>query len=332
MQNRGLRILLMGAFLLPAMTGRADTLYLKSGTVVSGDVLREKAGELVVDLGFQVVSVPRDQIDRREKSGFRKKTEAQPEDDFYRTSTRLFPATVKDNVERYGGGVVLVSTPNGLGSGFIVNAEGFVVTNFHVIQGEQDVAVTLFQKRGKMFERRKIEDVRIIAVNPFLDLALVQFDVPDDIAPVPLYLGRADEIRTGQPVFAVGNPLGLERSVSEGIISTSKRNFGGILYLQTTAPINPGNSGGPLFNLKGEVIGVTNMKAGLLSEGLSFAIPVNYLKEFLRNRDAFAFDKHNPASGFHYLRPPEKPSSSAPAGTPSEKPPTTTDPARSSAD
>ena len=123
----------------------------------------------------------------------------------------------------------------------------------------------------------------------------------------PLFLGRSGEASAGQPVFAIGNPLGLERSVSEGIVSTAKRNFGGVLYIQTTAAINPGNSGGPLFNLKGEVIGVTNMKAGFLTEGLSFAIPVEYLRHFLRNRDAFAFDKHHPNSGHHYLRPPRKP-------------------------
>ena len=300
----------IATFLLLTANCPADTLYLKSGRVVSGDVLKERPNSIVVDLGFQVLTIPRELITKRKKGAYRPESPVRAESDFYRTATRPVVATVKDNVDKYGSGVVLVSTPNGLGSGFIINPEGYVVTNFHVIEGEQELDITLFQKRGKGFERRKIENVKIVATNPFLDLALLQFKVPADLKLVAVYLGRAQDVKAGQPVFAVGNPLGLERSVSEGIISTSQRNFRGVLYVQTTAAINPGNSGGPLFNLSGEVIGVTNMKAGFLTEGLSFAIPVNYLKDFLRNRDAFAFDKHNPNSGHHYLRPPRKPKSS----------------------
>ena len=84
----------------------------------------------------------------------------------------------------------------------------------------------------------------------------------------------------GETVFAIGSPLGLERTVTEGILSTKTREVGGLLYLQTTAQINPGNSGGPLFNLSGEVIGVTNMKV-TSGEGLGFAIPVESVKFFL---------------------------------------------------
>src|SRR5205807_10131821 len=95
-----------------------------------------------------------------------------------------------------------------------------------------------------------------------------------------------------------------------GIISTRNRNFNGLVFIQTTAEINPGNSGGPLFNLHGEVIGVTNMKL-LFSEGLGFAIPVAYLKHFLDNRDAFAFDKNNPNTGYRYLEAPRRKNFSA---------------------
>ena len=123
---------------------------------------------------------------------------------------------------------------------------------------------------------------------------------------VKLPLGDVERVKAGQPAFAIGNPLGLERTVSEGIVSTKKRSFRGILYIQTTAPINPGNSGGPLLNLRGEVIGVTNMKASFFTEGLGFAVPVNYVKDFLRNREAFAFDKDNPNTGFRYLPPPRR--------------------------
>ena len=89
------------------------------------------------------------------------------------------------------------------------------------------------------------------------------------------------------------------------MISTTQRNFEGITYIQTDTQINPGNSGGPLFNDKGEVIGVTNMKIPL-GEGLNFAIPARYVRDFLRNREAFAYDKNNPNSGYSYNEPPTR--------------------------
>jgi serine protease Do len=97
--------------------------------------------------------------------------------------------------------------------------------------------------------------------------------------------------------------LGLERTVTEGILSTKTRQFQGALYLQTTTQINPGNSGGPLFNLRGDVVGVTNMKLNF-SEGLAFAIPVEQVRWFLDHRDAFAYDNDNPSNPFRYLEPP----------------------------
>jgi serine protease Do len=109
-------------------------------------------------------------------------------------------------------------------------------------------------------------------------------------------------------VFAVGSPLGLDRTVSTGIISLTNRVIRGRLFIQTTTEINPGNSGGPLFNLKGEVVGINDLKlVGIGLEGLNFAIPVSTLKEFLHNRSAFAFDPRNPNAGFRYNRPPVDP-------------------------
>lgn len=117
-------------------------------------------------------------------------------------------------------------------------------------------------------------------------------------------LGDSQSVGEGQTVFAIGSPLGLERTVSQGIISLRNRALGGLLYLQTTTQINPGNSGGPLFNLRGEVVGVNNMKPMMTGiEGLNFAIPVSVLKTFIINRDAYAFDPRNPNAGFRYLQP-----------------------------
>ena len=115
------------------------------------------------------------------------------------------------------------------------------------------------QKNGQL-DRETYKQVRIIAINKFHDLALLQIE--DKNAPKFKYvtLGSSDALNVGDTVFAIGSPLGLERTVTEGILSTKTRELEGELYLQTTAQINPGNSGGPLFNLAGEVVGVTNMK------------------------------------------------------------------------
>ena len=118
-------------------------------------------------------------------------------------------------------------------------------------------------------------------------------------------LERQESIEVGQTVFAIGNPLGLERTLSQGVISTTRRSFDGLTYIQTDAAVNPGNSGGPLFNTRGEVVGITNMGI-IFGEGLNFAIPVRYVKDFLRNREAFAYAKENPNSGHHYHQPPTR--------------------------
>ncbi|UCH95831.1 MAG: trypsin-like peptidase domain-containing protein, partial [Candidatus Aminicenantes bacterium] len=112
--------------------------------------------------------------------------------------------------------------------------------------------------------------------------------------------------RVGEKIFVIGNPLGLERSVTEGVISHTARNFGGKLYLQIDASVNPGNSGGPLFNSSGQVIGVINM--GIRSmQGLNFAIPIRHVKYILDHIDAFAYNETNPLSGYVYSIPPANP-------------------------
>jgi len=212
--------------------------------------------------------------------------------------------SVRENVELVGAGVVLIKVPGASGSGFVISREGHLVTNAHVIQGERNVSVTLFPARA---EKRLVERVEILAVNPYWDLALLRLPEKElaglELAPIPF--GRFEEVRTGEPVFSIGNPLGLERTISEGIVSTKNRASNGMLYIQTTAPTNPGNSGGPLFNLKGEMIGVVSWHYAF-NEGLNFAIPVSTVEAFLENREAFAFDKTNPNFGILYLAPPRK--------------------------
>ncbi|HEY0981814.1 MULTISPECIES: S1C family serine protease [unclassified Schlesneria] len=285
---------------------RADVIELKTGHKVEGDVLKQQAETLYVDIGVDVIKIPLSQIKSRVAAGESANVPEQVHKHrLYRTA-QLPRRSIKELTEKFGEGVVLVQTPGGLGSGFIVNENGFCVTNYHVIERETRIATTIFHReKDGSFNRRRIDDVRIVALNPFFDLALLQIPVQKDLAFKPTFLAEDDDLQEGEEVFAIGNPLGLERSVSQGIIGTKNRNFRGQVYIQTTAEINPGNSGGPLFNSRGEVIGVTNMKL-LFAEGLGFAIPTPYVKLFLDNHEAFAFDRNNPNTGFRYLDAPHR--------------------------
>lgn len=284
----------------------ADTIVLKSGQKIVGQVLKVQQDTLFVDVGVDIVRIPLDRIaERVEDNPMPMPETTETESGLLRTA-KLGTRTVKELVARFAEGVVLVQTPDGLGSGFVISDEGHCVTNYHVVEGQTRIAVTIFHRTASgEFERVAIRDVKIQALNPHFDLALLQIPQQKDVKFQPVYIGEDDSQREGDKVFAIGSPLGLERSVSEGIVSTRNRNMEGIVYIQTTAQINPGNSGGPLFNSKGEVVGVINMKL-TFGEGLGFAIPVTYLRHFIRNRDAFAFDRTNPNTGYHYLAPPKR--------------------------
>jgi serine protease Do len=296
----------LALLLLPAALP-ADTFELDSGAKVEAPVLKETEDDVFVDLGHAVIALPRRRIASR-RAGEERAAPAGEEKAESIYFTRMGErAAIKSHAEAFGDAVVRIQTPRGLGSGFVVHAaEGYVVTNHHVIELEQKIQATFFIKKGSEYEKVSKDKVRIVALNPFLDLALLKVEDMADLDVPQIYLAPADrEARVGDPVFAIGNPLGLERSVSEGIVSKADREIEGVLYIQTTAAINPGNSGGPLFNERGEVIGITNMKV-LFGEGLGFAIPVRVLREFLQHREAFAYDKDNPNSGFRYLPPPRR--------------------------
>ncbi|MHC5209092.1 MAG: S1C family serine protease [Planctomycetota bacterium] len=294
-----------------------DELRLVDGAVVTGPILKEGDSTLFVDLGFTVLAVPRDRIverlantgdDADASSGPVSPPPAGPRA-LYRDSP-LEELTVAEAVERHGEAVVLVRVPGKFGSGFIIREDGYIITNSHVVQGEIEVSVAVYRKVDGQYEKKVYERVHLVAVNPFVDLALLKIDedeLGEDVLKVA-HLGRIEELEAGETVFAVGAPKGLERSVSEGIVSILNREQNGLVYIQTTAALNPGNSGGPLFNRRGEVVGV-NAWGFLFSEGLGFAIPIDYVKHFIENRDAFAYDRNNPNSGHRYLPPPRRPES-----------------------
>lgn len=295
----------------------ADTIVLKEGQRLTGDILAEKKTNIYVDIGITVLSIPRDKILKYEYSKTTKVNNIDSNDvnstgaaysgseqlprGLYRTAN-LKKTTIEKCVEAVSEAVVLVSSPGGLGSGFFINEDGYLITNYHVIEKETRIEVTVFQKAKNAFEKKKFKKVRIDAINPFVDLALLKVEDLGETKVKFVCLGDNDRMEVGEEVFAIGNPLGLERTVTNGVISTKNRAFEGLVYLQTNADINPGNSGGPLFNLAGEVVGVTNM-GYIFYGGLGFAIPVNYVKNFIENRESFIYDKDNPNTGYTYVQP-----------------------------
>ncbi|MHC4081742.1 MAG: S1C family serine protease [Planctomycetota bacterium] len=284
----------------------ADVIRLKSGAVIQGTVVKRSDQKVWLDVGPTILEFRMDDVEEVEVAAAEVATEIETGSIFH-TARNLSQLSPRAQAKRVGPAVIKVATPGGLGSGVILNADGYAVTNAHVIQGETNLRVTVWLPLPDgSLQRRVIEDVEIVAVNSHLDLALIAIPRRPEIgAFVYAPLEAEESIEIGQTVFAIGNPLGLERSLSQGVISTTQRSFDGLTYIQTDTAVNPGNSGGPLFNTRGEVVGITNMGI-LFGEGLNFAIPARYVKDFLRNREAFAYDKDNPNSGHRYHQPPPR--------------------------
>lgn len=311
-----------------AATAELAAIKLKNGAEIRGDILKERPDTVAVDVGFTVLNVPRSEITAIEKTASARPPGSPPakklrSEDIYFVEPGREELPVEQNVPRVSEAVVQIQTASGLGSGFIINRQGHVITNQHVISGEREMTVVVYRQKAGSLEKESFTKVRILAMNGFLDLALLQIDDPAARSLPHVPVGDSDAIVQGERVFAIGSPLGLERTVSQGIVSIKARESKGAWSIQSTTQINPGNSGGPLFNMRGEVIGVNNMKlAGVGVEGLGFSIPSSLVKLFLKNRDAFAFDPRNPNSGFRYLGPPapKKPAAPPALATQTAKP------------
>jgi serine protease Do len=196
------------------------------------------------------------------------------------TTVSIEPVFGMDEFMRFWG-IPQERKQTSLGSGFLINKDGFMITNNHVVRDAKEVLVTLYDKR--QFK------AKLVGLDQKVDLALLQIrddsrKVPGNLSPVPL--GDSDGVRIAETTFAVGNPFGLQHTVTSGIISAKNRTIGqGPFddFIQTDASINPGNSGGPLFNSKGEVIGINTViysRTGQ-SGGLGFAIPINEAKRII---------------------------------------------------
>lgn len=166
----------------------------------------------------------------------------------------------------------------GLGSGFIVDEDGYILTNNHVIQGVDKILVKLLDSERKY-------EAKIIGTDSRTDLALIKIDAGRKLPIV--VLGDSDTIEIGEWAIAIGNPMGLEETVTIGVISAKGRSVLGTSpyedFIQTDAAINPGNSGGPLVNIKGEVIGInTAIIAPYMAQNIGFAIPINIAKKVFK--------------------------------------------------
>ena len=275
------------------------------GAVIRATVIKETEQAVILDLGFDVLRIERKHISEIKQSQVAAKVEKQTKQEDVYVLGRMPESTVTKLVPQLGEAVVKVSTPGGLGSGFVISDQGHVITNYHVVERETNIKVTLFLQRKNGLEKREISNVKILATHPLRDIALLQIDKKDlkSISLNPVVISESSEVGVGDMVFAIGNPLGLERTVTKGIVSSVTRTLGHLRFIQTDAAINPGNSGGPLFNKRGEVIGVACAGYTMFG-GLAFGIPSTDLIDFLKNRDAYVYDASQPQNGIKYMSPP----------------------------
>jgi S1-C subfamily serine protease len=188
------------------------------------------------------------------------------------SSSVVYITTVQYVRELFSRNVMRV--PQGTGSGFVWDEQGRVVTNYHVIRGAQEALVRLGDQRSF--------PARLVGASPEHDIAVLQIDVPQDL-PAPIPIGSSEELRVGQTVLAIGNPFGLDHTLTTGIVSALNRSveneLGGMIenVIQTDAAINPGNSGGPLIDSAGRLVGINTMiysPSGAYA-GIGFAVPVD---------------------------------------------------------
>jgi len=175
--------------------------------------------------------------------------------------------------------IVSIRTPGGFGTGFVVKQEGWIVTNLHVVANAEKVVVAFPDKTTHPV-------VEVMNASAVHDLVILRIDKKELR---PLELADAEKARPGDPVVAIGHPLGLEDTVSNGLLS-AVRNIDGLVVLQVSAPIAPGSSGGPIFNDEGRVIGVaTAILAG--GQNLNLGLPSNYVQALVENPEPMSFEK-----------------------------------------
>ncbi|MCC6547206.1 trypsin-like peptidase domain-containing protein [Candidatus Sumerlaeota bacterium] len=296
---------------------------LEGGGEIVGELVKDTPTEVYIDIGPQIINIPASSILSKSLLSELQSAPADPAgvgSGVYdsQTGSLIFHSRegagrvqsqqeILDDVKR---SVVLVSNPAGLGTGWIIDNDGRLVTNHHVVGNESYQTVTLFVKNGNQWDKKKIDNCSVVSFSTLLDIAIVQLDMTqvrdEGITLYPIKIAPSDSLESGDVVYAVGNPgmgrMVLDHTISQGIVSSLARNFNDVIYLQTTAAVNPGNSGGPLVNERGEVVGLVTLKA-IFQEGVAFALPVDYIHQFLKNSQAFALSDANRNKGYRYLPP-----------------------------
>ncbi|MBR9701975.1 trypsin-like serine protease [Candidatus Pacearchaeota archaeon] len=197
-------------------------------------------------------------------------------DELKASASADFSGIIEDAIKS----VVTIKTDMSQGTGFIIDSEGYIITNYHVMKDAKSAGIFTYDGGTHA--------VRLIGKNEQMDLALLKIEGNFD----ELKLDDSDDIEIGEKVIAIGNPLGLQFSVSEGIVSAVNRPGPNNIeaYIQTDAALNPGNSGGPLINKQGEVIGINNFKIGS-GENLGFALESNYIEDVVNEISQLALNQ-----------------------------------------
>ena len=272
--------LLVWALLMPVSAGKYDkpALFLEKAFALSSDTV-PLSSNIFVDIAKKqnpaVVNVSTKAKAEPVTRNFRTPPPPPPEG---------APDPFKDFYDRFFGQRPDQRPKRGMGSGFIIDPDGHILTNYHVVEGADEIVVNL--------EDDKEYTATLIGSDAKTDIALIKIsrDSDKDKKPFPsLKLGDSDSLEVGEWVMAIGNPFGLSHTVTVGVVSALSRNIGAGPYdefIQTDASINPGNSGGPLINIKGDVIG---MNTAIISGnsggnvGIGFAIPINVAKAILQD-------------------------------------------------
>ena len=280
---------------------RAETLLLKNGVSLVGVNISENESNYTVELSNpeQSITIDKQDVYRRIPQKKLLYTEGRRED-----QAKEFK--LNNVVKWVQNACVSIHTITGAtGSGFIINSQGYILTNAHVIDGSYKNTVTVYHHGDNSLKKNIYKKVEVLAISQRDDLALLKIN-PEEKATAltisPLALNNSFQV--GDSVFAIGNPLNLGRTVTDGKVSVAYQDLkDNGFFIQHNAPINPGNSGGALFNTNGEVIGINTLKAAG-ADGLGFARPVSVIKQFLISREAFAFDPGTMNGAVNYLDPP----------------------------
>ncbi|MFA4992842.1 MAG: trypsin-like peptidase domain-containing protein [Candidatus Omnitrophota bacterium] len=267
-----------------ARVGSLEIIEILGADLAKAKVL-ESLEPITIDSIVQANSLPTSGVDEIAKW---KKIYGDTSSDKPKAEVSESPVSISDNsvtnmsmsieglVQVASPAIVMITTVSnsgsGLGSGFLISSDGTIVTNYHVIKGAEGLGVKFAQ------DKELVTNISVIKTDAVRDIALIKVNTP--INATPLSLGDSEQITVGERVVAIGNPKGLQNTVSDGLVS-AVRDADGVKQIQISVPISPGSSGGALINMRGQVIGITSSGVDQ-AQNLNFAIPINYVKEYLQ--------------------------------------------------